>query len=353
MKLASIATALPPRAFTQQECWEIFIQSDAAGRLKERSRGIIRKVLLGDNGIDQRYFCLDDIERLFDLDAESLNRAFQEHAPRLAAQALTSALEQAGLRARDLDALFVCTCTGYLCPGLSSFVGESVGLQPDAFLVDLAGHGCGAAIPVLRSASNHLAAQPGARVAAVAVEICSAAFYLDDDPGVLISACLFGDGAAATIWEGPDAVTRRNDPHGLPPLRASGFDALHHPEFRERLRMENRQGKLRNLLHKSIPKVAADTVEELLARQEDSPAEILTHGGGPDVLDRLEERLPGYRADYARRILRRHGNMSSPSILFALDQRIRNPMTALPESLWLASFGAGYTVNACRLERMD
>ena len=29
----------------------------------------------------------------------------------------------------------------------------------------------------------------------ICVEVCSAAMYLDNDPGVLISACLFGDGA--------------------------------------------------------------------------------------------------------------------------------------------------------------
>ena len=53
---------------------------------------------------------------------------------------------------------------------------------------------------MLRAASHVLAAEPGATVACVAVEICSAAFYLDDDPGVIISACLFSDGAAASIW---------------------------------------------------------------------------------------------------------------------------------------------------------
>jgi predicted naringenin-chalcone synthase len=34
-------------------------------------------------------------------------------------------------------------------------------------------------------------------VLSVCVEVSSAAMYLDNDPGVLISACLFGDGAGA------------------------------------------------------------------------------------------------------------------------------------------------------------
>jgi alkylresorcinol/alkylpyrone synthase len=83
---------------------------------------------------------------------------------------------------------------------VTSYVAEQLGLRSDAFLQDLVGLGCGAAIPALRATEALLAAQPAAVVACVAVELCSAAFHLDDDPGVLVSACLFGDEAAATIW---------------------------------------------------------------------------------------------------------------------------------------------------------
>jgi 3-oxoacyl-[acyl-carrier-protein] synthase III len=36
-------------------------------------------------------------------------------------------------------------------------------------------------------------------VLSVCVEVSSAAMYLDNDPGVIISACLFGDGAGAAV----------------------------------------------------------------------------------------------------------------------------------------------------------
>jgi hypothetical protein len=84
----------------------------------------------------------------------------------------------------------------------------------------LVGLGCGAAIPTLRAASHFLAAEPGATVACVAVEVCSAAFYLDDDPGVIISACLFSDGAAATLWRGspgPGAIRAASASKLAPP----------------------------------------------------------------------------------------------------------------------------------------
>ena len=34
--------------------------------------------------------------------------------------------------------------------------------------------------------------------------------YLDNDPGVLISACLFGDGAGATVWSRKASPQRRS-----------------------------------------------------------------------------------------------------------------------------------------------
>src|SRR5699024_115449 len=126
-------------------------------------------------------------------------------------------------------------------------------LRADAYLMDLVGMGCGAAIPTLRAAHGFAQANPGARIAVVAVEICSAAFYLDDDPGVLISACLFGDGAACAVF-GPEA------PQDAPAWRLRSFDTIHRPHDRELLRFGNRQGKLRNQLHRSVPQVAAEAV---------------------------------------------------------------------------------------------
>src|SRR5258708_2888971 len=90
-------------------------------------------------------------------------------------------------------------CTGYLCPGLTSYVSERLGLRSDALLLDLVGQGCGAALPNLRTAEALLGAGRARRVLSICVEVCSAAYYLDDDPGVLVSACLFGDGAGAAV----------------------------------------------------------------------------------------------------------------------------------------------------------
>ena len=139
---------------------------------------MLLKILSGDSGIDKRHFALGDPNTMFDRSAEELNRDFEEEAPKLAGEALRNALDEAGMKAEDLDALFICTCTGYLCPGVTSHVAEDLGMRGDVYLNDIVGLGCGAAVPTLRAAHGFLAANPEATVATVAVEICSAAFFI-------------------------------------------------------------------------------------------------------------------------------------------------------------------------------
>ena len=343
MFLHSLATAVPSQRFLQPQCWDIIERSPARQRLNKRSRLILHSLLRGDHGVAQRHFAVPEIDRIFDLSPDELNRAFRSAAPQLAESALLPALRQAGLRPEQLDALLVCTCTGYLCPGVSSYVAEHLGLRPDTYLQDLVGLGCGAAIPTLRSVRNLLAAQPGATVACIAVEVCSAAFYLDDDPGVLISACLFSDGAAATVW--------RSEP-GPSQLRATGFDTLHLPAERDKLRFELQNGKLRNLLDRTVPEFASGAVKTLWDRRGDRPvSRVVSHSGGVDVLDAIGAALPGYSLESSRTVLRDFGNMSSPSVLFALEESLRSAQPGPDGDFWLVSFGAGFSAHSCRIAR--
>jgi alkylresorcinol/alkylpyrone synthase len=339
--LHSLATAVPPATYTQLECWDLAERSQARARLKKRSMLILHNILRGDHGIARRHFAMPEIERVFDRSPDELNSAFRAEAPRLAGRALAEALRRADVAPEGLDALLICTCTGYLCPGLTSYVAEDLGLRPDAILHDLVGLGCGAAIPTLRAASHLLAALPGAAVACVAVEICSAAFYLDDDPGVLISACLFSDGAAATVW--------RSTP-GPSGLRARDFDSLHLPAERDKLRFEQRDGKLRNLLDRSVPELAAGAVGRLWRARGPRPvSRVVAHPGGRDVLEALAPVVAPHPLDASARTLRDFGNMSSPSVLFALEEALKGGAPDPGGDFWLVSFGAGFSAHSCRI----
>jgi alkylresorcinol/alkylpyrone synthase len=340
MNLNSIASAFPPHAYTQADCLEAIQRSPAAKTLRNRSLKLLERILEADSGIDKRHFYVAEPSEIFSRDAQTLNRLFESQAPALAGEALDAALDRAELKASHLDALFVCTCTGYLCPGITSHVSEQAGLKPDAYLQDLVGLGCGAAIPLMRSADGFLHANPDARVATIAVEICSAAFYIDDDPGVLISLCLFGDGAAAAIWSGGEAGDG---------WRVDNFQTLHWPQHREKIRFVNAFGQLKNKLDRSVPSLAAQAVSELFKSSGCQPDAIIAHTGGRDVLQALEDHLPSGPLTTSKDVLRKYGNISSPSVLVALEEQLA--CGGNEKELWLTSFGAGFSAHACRLKR--
>ena len=340
MFLRSLASALPLRAWTQAECWHSLRESSVMHSLKSRSQAMLEKVLMSSNGIDTRYFATDRLENLFTRPAQALNETFEREATILAAWALRKALAKADLA--TVDALFICTCTGYLCPGLTSHVSEALGLPGSTYLMDVTGAGCGAALPTLRAACNYLKEHPTHRAAIIAVEICSSAFYVSDDPGVLISLCLFGDGAAALVLDGEDV--RRND------LHFGNFSTLHQPEHREKVRFVNREGKLCNQLHRAVPEVAAETVHALHQKHDQHGHHVISHAGGRDVLAAIHTRLPQHDLAEAHEVLQQCGNMSSPSVFFALERSLAQDKAP---PFWLTSFGAGFACHSCTLSSVS
>jgi len=350
MFVNGVGTANPPRRYTKTECWEAFKASEWFQKLDRRSHMIAETVLTKDNGIDSRCLALDSLNDVFRIDPDTLHGRFLTHAPALGANAGKSALEQAGLAASDVDALVVSTCTGYLCPGLTSYVVESLGLRSDVLAFDLVGQGCAAALPNWRLADAVLSAGTCRHVLSICVEVSSAAMYLDNDPGVLISACLFGDGAGAAVLSQQPNPARRK-------VEWKAFGSLTNPAQRDALLFQTQGGMLRNVLTRPVPGLAADHAEQVLLRvlretgvaQADIAAWIM-HAGGRDVLIALQNRLQLTADDlrYSANMLREHGNMSSAFVYFVLQAALRDD--AAPGWWWMSAFGAGFSCHGALLE---
>lgn len=350
MYFQSLGLAVPERSFAQAEVLRALELDPTFATLTEKSRNLLRKVLSGRNGIERRHLALEEVREAFDFQPDAMMARFRKYAPDLAARAGRQAMNHARLNPDQIDALLVTTCTGYLCPGLSSYVAETLRLPASASLLDVVGQGCGAALPALDQAAAQLQAGRARRVLVVCVEICSAASYLDDDPGVLISACLFGDGAAAAVLGSEPA------PDG-PSVRWAGSARHAAPEHREHLRFDHRRGLLRNLLSLEVPGLSARHARTVFDRacvdHGRRPEEVcgwIWHAGGREVLRALrrEFSLSEKQTEPSSSVLRHHGNMSSPSCLFALDHALRN---GVPDGLWwLASFGAGFSSFGAFLE---
>src|SRR5688572_6318764 len=164
MFLSGLGTAAPSTRWTQQQCWEAVAASDQLVALSTRSQAILRKVLRGNNGICSRHLAFDDLSEAFVFDPDVLDARFAKHAPAVASHAAERALADAGLDPRDIDAVIISTCTGYLCPGLTSYVTERLSLPTGILALDLVGQGCGAALPNMRTSEALLASGRAERV---------------------------------------------------------------------------------------------------------------------------------------------------------------------------------------------
>lgn len=350
MFFIGLGTAAPAQRYAQRECWDAIQRTEPFTHLAPRSRAILKKVLCGDNGVTTRHLALDSLAEVFHLTPDVLQARFTKHAPALATEAAQRALRDAKCAPLEIDAVLISTCTGYLCPGLTSYVSERLGLRSDVFTLDLVGQGCGAALPNLRAAEALLTAKRAQKVLSVCVEVCSAALYLDDDPGVLISACLFGDGAGAAVLAKKPQPDRRSVEWKF------GSSCLA-PEKRDTLRFGHKNGMLRNMLSLQVPQIAGEEAAKLFAEsmatagvKRERVAGWILHTGGRDVLLALRDRLGLSEADvrHSADVLREYGNISSPTVFFVLDRALHD---TAPDGLWwMSSFGAGFSCHGALLE---
>lgn len=350
MFLSGIGTAAPSARWTQTQCWDALVASEYLPRLSPRSQAILRKVLRGNNGICSRHLAFEHLGEAFAMDPDVLDARFARHAPAVASEAAVRALADAGLTPDDIDAVIISTCTGYLCPGLTSYVTERLGLRTDILALDLVGQGCGAALPNMRTGEALIASGRADRVLSICVEICSAAMYLDDDPGVLISACLFGDGAGAAVLTA-DAIPGRRR------VEWQSAATLMNAGDREQLRFERRRGMLRNILTPAVPALAAKHVDQVLTEglqraniSRDDITGWILHAGGREILSAVRQQT-GLTEDDTRwsaAILRDYGNVSSPCVYFVLQSALRDD--APGGYWWVSSFGAGFSCHGALLE---
>ncbi len=304
--------------------------------------GILKKFLTHPS-IKTRSFAIDGPGCLADESKDDKIARFTRWAVDLSAQASRDALDRTGLSPQEVSALVVNTCTGYLCPGLSSYIMERLELPRHIRTYDLVGSGCSGAIPNLQAGTEYLKAAGGGVALCVAVEICSATFQMADDLGLLLSNTLFSDGAAAAIlWTRDEG------------LEVMGSSSWHQPEDREAIRYVHRNGQLYNQLSRSLPRIVnravAKAVAAVLAAQGLKLSDIAhwaLHSGGERVIAAVAQALglPEEKLIPTRETLARFGNLSSPSVLFTLGSILDNGVKPGDWCL-MASFGAGLSVHA-------
>ncbi len=349
VRLAAIETANPPTIINQSTAVEL-IDIHYGSVLKPRSLEIMRQVL-SHPSIKKRHIAVDSLEKIValkDEDPDIRMARFEQWSVKLSVEAARKVLQQRDVDPKEVTAIFVNTCTGYLCPGIATYCIEELGLSPQVKAFDLVGLGCGGALPNIQLAQDHLIANPNGIVLSIAVEICSATFQMGDDISLLISNAIFGDGAAAALlWCKDDGV------------ELFKTESLFSPANRNDVRYLYKNGALHNKLSISLPKITAGfvptLVETLLSSAGLSIPDIdhwAIHPGGEKILSNIQAALGLSDSDMApsRSVLSNYGNMSSPSVLFELKEILDNTSDS-PGWIAALAFGAGMSLHGYLLKK--
>ena len=345
-RIASVGTALPPLRIPQHAAHHL-LEERYKEVLRPRSMELLRRVFAHPS-VTHRHFAAPSPATVFDENPDERAERFAREAVALSARALASALAEAGVAGADLGALVVNTCTGYLCPGISTYVLEALDLPRDLKVYDLVGGGCGGAVPNLEVAAR-ACEDSGRPTASVAVEISTAAFRMDDDPGIIVSNALFADGASAWVMT----------PRG-PGLRLLDSRSHHAPEHREHVRFLQRDGRLYNRITPRLPELCAQAahtaVGHLLEPRGLGVVDVphwAVHPGGERILEALGRRLglSARQLAASRGVLARCGNLSSATVGFVLSDLLAQGI-APGEHCAVLSFGAGLSAHALLLEQV-
>ncbi len=295
-------------------------------------------------GVDGRFLALPKEEYLKIKTWGEANHHWIRTAKELGGKAITGALADTGLHGRNLGAFFFASVTGICSPSIDALLINQMGLCRNIRRVPIFGLGCVAGAAAISRAADYVRAYPNQVAVVLSVELCSLTIQRDDvSMANLISAGLFGDGAAAVIVAGADC--------GLSGPAILATRSVFYPDTEEMMGWDISEKGFRIVLSREVPNLVrknlAHDVDEFLAERGLTRADIgnwVLHTGGPKILEATAEALglKNGELDVSWDCLRRTDNLSSASVLVVLEEVMKNRRPEPGTLGILAAMGPGF-----------
>lgn len=330
MRILSVGSAFPANRYAQSEITSAIKQH--WGERLEHPEVLDR--LHSRSGVKQRYlsFPMEQYAQ-FETFGET-NRAWLKVAAELGERAIDGALERAGLRRSDVDALIVVSVTGVASPSLDARLINRMGLRPDIKRTPIFGIGCVGGAMGLTRAADYVLAYPKQIAVILSVELCSLTIQREDLSAVnQISMGLFADGAVAAILAGSE---RSNAGPAIINSRS-----VFYPGTEEIMGWDISEKGFAIVLSQRLPELIkqrlGDNVDSFLAANGLKRSEIrswVIHPGGPKILQAVEGALGlcQRELELSWECLSEFGNLSSGSVLKVLEATMttRRPQSGAP-----------------------
>ncbi len=354
-KIVSIATGLPAHKYAQEELCEF---ADAIYSKNEvDSRKL--KYVYNHSGIAERYSVLPDFRKNRDAhdlfpatandeafpDLDSRMKIYNETSLPLSLETIMDCT-RSYVDKNEITHLITVSCTGMSAPGLDLQVMEALELPAGIVRTSVNFMGCYAAVHALRLA-DAFCNSGQANVLVVCTELCTLHFQEKPSTDNITSSLLFADGCAAILVQSDQS-----------PLKGIKIDSFFSDvSFKGSQDMAwklSSQGFLMTLtgyvpeLIKADFKNLAGKALAAAGRRQEEITHWCIHPGGKKILEAISSclELPENSLAYSYDVLRRHGNMSSATILFVLKEILDElKVSRKPAVIFGAAFGPGLTME--------
>lgn len=327
--IVSVSTEMPPHHMTQQETKELIYQL-----FSSTSRHIERLINVFDHSdIANRQFMAPKTWYLEPHTFAEKNALYVDSAVKLGAKAVHSCIEGArrylSCSLEEVDAVIYVSSSGISTPTIDAKIMNELSFSPHVKRMPLWGLGCAGGAAGLSRAFDYCKAYPHAKVLVLCIEFCSLTFAKDDhSKSNIVGSSLFGDGVACALITGDQTEFHRHDEQNRLPF-IKDVQSTFMPNSEDIMGWDLQEDGLHVIFSRDIPSVVEKwlkpNVDDFLKELQVNTADIqafVAHPGGKKVLTAYEQALNFSKTmtEIPRDILMRHGNMSSPTLLYVLKE---------------------------------
>jgi prepilin-type processing-associated H-X9-DG protein len=360
--ITSIGTANPQHHFTQQTIANFMVR--AMNLNAEDARKL--HALYRATGIETRYSVLGDYGRENDYDFFPNNplltpfpstkkrmELFKKHSLALSLASINQCLEKnASIKKSEITHLILVSCTGMYAPGLDIDLVKALRLNTSIIRTCINFMGCYAAFNALKLADTFCGNEKNTKVLVVCTELCTIHFQKENTEDNLLANALFADGSAALLVE-----TQPRKGINLKPI---SFYCDLVTEGEQDMAWTVGDWGFEMKLSTYVPEVIRSGIKKLTGSLFERISQNLSdvsyfaiHPGGKKILEVIEQEL-GLRKNsnhHAYEILKQYGNMSSPTVLFVLNE-ICKKLSGKDKNKTILSFafGPGLTLESTLLQ---
>ncbi len=276
------------------------------------------------------------------------NKLYVENVLELTLKSIKECLKKVDVQIEEIDHVFFISSTGLSTPSIDALLLNELHLKNHVKRTPIWGLGCSGGAAGLSRAMDYTKAYPTKIALVIAVELCSLTFQKDDlSKSNIIATSLFSDGAAVALVIGRENMYYQKGGVVLRDSLTTTYD-----NSLDVMGWEIIDDGFKVIFSKDIPTIVTQLVrpniEELLHANGLTISSIsyyVTHPGGMKVINAYENSigLNNGSLAYSRNILRNHGNMSSPSVIFVLKEFMENEDYMTGKTGLISALGPGFS----------